>query len=206
MCGPLALRFSGANQSLTSVLYYHAGRILVYAFLGLIAGLIGKSLLSLFPVQQFLSIIAGFFMLIMWALSTRNSLLMRLASPFIQFLSRFSASQKTGIMKSFFQGVLNGVLPCGLVYIAMAASLGVGDLGGSVLYMAIFGWGTAPALLLIQLLGQNKKILHVLRINYWLPVLSFATALLLILRGLNLDIPHISPAFHNDKAQVVRCH
>ena len=90
-------------------------------------------------------------------------------------------------------GIINGFLPCGLVYIALAASMAAGDIGQSVLYMIVFGIGTFPVMLGISLLGNYIKPVLRRRIYKLVPLFVVILGLLLILRGLNIGIPYISP-------------
>ena len=63
----------------------------------------------------------------------------------------------------------------------------------AALFMAIFGIGTSPALTGVIL--ANKMILKKLKSNYAkiIPVFVIAIGSLLILRGMGLGIPYISP-------------
>lgn len=88
---------------------------------------------------------------------------------------------------------MNGLLPCGLVY----GALGVASLGGNWLqggiFMFLFGMATLPTLLSLSLIGGSLKIKFRPRLEKAAPILWSLMGVLLILRGLNLDIPYISP-------------
>ena len=101
--------------------------------------------------------------------------------------------QRRGKPTLFLLGVLNGLLPCGLVYTALVAAAVVADPFRSALFMMIFGVGTAPALVVVSMSGRLLTVRYRSILNRALPVFSIALALLLILRGLNLGIPMISP-------------
>ncbi|HMZ24148.1 MAG TPA: sulfite exporter TauE/SafE family protein, partial [Saprospiraceae bacterium] len=90
-------------------------------------------------------------------------------------------------------GMVNGLLPCGLIYLAVAAAITTGNIGGSALVMASFGLGTMP-LFSLFLFGFNRINLSFRqKVNSFMPFLVLLTAILLILRGMNLGIPYVSP-------------
>jgi hypothetical protein len=90
-------------------------------------------------------------------------------------------------------GLLNGLLPCGLVYVACAGATATGGLMAGVQYMAAFGLGTVPMMLGISLSGRLIPIALRLQLRKAIPVSVFLLASLLILRGLALGIPYLSP-------------
>jgi sulfite exporter TauE/SafE len=92
---------------------------------------------------------------------------------------------------SFAVGVLNGLLPCGAVYVALAGALGTAHPVSAAAFMAVFGLGTAPALLGMGWLSQR---LSGQRLHRWSLGLTLATGLLLTVRGLGLGIPYLSPS------------
>ncbi len=93
----------------------------------------------------------------------------------------------------FFIGMLNGLLPCGLVYMAIAGAIGTGSVGMGTLYMILFGLGTIPMLLGISLAGNLLSLAVRKRINKLIPVLVVVVGIFFILRGLSLGIPYLSP-------------
>jgi sulfite exporter TauE/SafE len=108
--------------------------------------------------------------------------------------ARFSMLMgKRGKTTLFLMGMLNGLLPCGLVYTALIGATVVADVRQSALFMVVFGIGTAPALIAVALTGKLVSIKFRSLFTRALPALSIAVALLLILRGMNLGIPLISP-------------
>jgi sulfite exporter TauE/SafE len=90
-------------------------------------------------------------------------------------------------------GILNGFLPCGLVYMAVAAAVVAGELSKSVLFMTFFGLGTIPAMVLVIIAGQTMSVQMKTNFRKMVPLVSLVIGTLLVLRGLNLDIPYISP-------------
>ncbi|MBK6284010.1 MAG: sulfite exporter TauE/SafE family protein [Draconibacterium sp.] len=93
----------------------------------------------------------------------------------------------------FFIGMLNGLLPCGLVYMAIAGAIGTGNAAEGTLYMILFGLGTIPMLLTISLAGNIMSQAIRRKINKLITVMVIVVGLLFILRGLSLGIPYLSP-------------
>jgi hypothetical protein len=89
---------------------------------------------------------------------------------------------------------LNGLLPCGLVYVALAGAVARGTLLAGICYMAWFGLGTMPTMLGISLSGKVFPLYFRLRLRGAIPLGVCLLAGLLILRGLALGIPYVSPA------------
>jgi hypothetical protein len=101
--------------------------------------------------------------------------------------------QKRGIVSLFSIGLLNGLLPCGLLYMAIAGAISTGSVFKSTLFMAAFGAGTLPFMFSLSYTSQFFSIQLRSKIRKAVPVVVGLMALLLILRGLNLGLPYISP-------------
>jgi uncharacterized protein len=202
MCGPIALSLPlyghTVLQKISGALIYNAGRIITYGLLGFIFGLIGEGF-HLIGFQQAVSIIMGAGMIIL--------------SLFPKFFrSYYNAASHTfgwtGQLKTlfrrlfsvrsfrslFFIGLLNGLLPCGLVYIAVAGSLATGSRALGTSYMILFGLGTVPMLIFIATMGNVISISLRHKINKLIPILVIIVGIFFILRGLNLGIPMLSPS------------
>ena len=91
-------------------------------------------------------------------------------------------------------GFLNGFLPCGLVYMAVFASMTTQSALQGSLYMAIFGLGTIPLMTTAIYLGKFLNATVKQRIQKAIPVFVVIIGLLFIIRGLGLGIPYLSPA------------
>jgi len=201
MCGPIALALPIQNKSTINLisgrLLYNVGRAITYAVIGLLFGLIGQSL-SLAGFQQSVSIIAGILILLMVLLPSKFSQKLYLLKPaygFTNFLKRkfrVLLKQKS-IASTFFIGLLNGILPCGLVYIAVAGAIATGHYLDGAAYMFVFGIGTLPIMLAVSLAGNFISINVRRRINNMIPAFMIILAFLFILRGMNLGIPYVSP-------------
>ena len=101
--------------------------------------------------------------------------------------------KRKSIASIFLIGLLNGFLPCGLVYIAVAGAISTGDFMSGALYMFVFGIGTLPVMLAVSLAGNFISLNIRKRINRAIPVFMVLLAFLFIMRGMNLGIPYISP-------------
>jgi uncharacterized protein len=197
MCGPLVLALPSAGRTGLSLLAgrvaYALGRIATYCALGVIFGLVGRSLV-LAGIQRWTSIGLGALLLVglftsrklaLWRPLTR--LVERLKSAMAGLLRRRSLAALALL------GLLNGLLPCGLVYVAGAGATATGGILSGAQYMAVFGLGTAPLLIAISLFGRLLPLPVRLRLRGAIPVSVFLLAALLILRGMALGIPYISP-------------
>jgi hypothetical protein len=197
MCGPLALAvpmaISTRGSAVGSRLTYNAGRLVVYGFLGSLFGLIGKSVV-LAGLQQCLSLGAGLAMAVFLGLG-----LCGVANPFKksslairQIFRRFLTERS--YLSTFILGGANGLLPCGLVYMAGTASLACGGMLESTIFMVVFGLGTLPVMLGIAM--YRGRVLQLLARVRFIPAALIAAAfvaLSLILRGISLGIPYLSP-------------
>ena len=194
MCGPIALALPVSNSTRSSMLLgrllYNAGRITTYSLLGLAIGLIGHTI-SIAGFQKGLSISSGVIIILVAAVSLLHT---RLNFP-VQYAARFTAAIKNRFRKYFSQkswstlfmiGTVNGFLPCGFVYLAMAAALGAGNALGSISYMAFFGLGTLPMMLFISLSGNLFGLRFNRLVNNATPYVAMAVAALLIVRGFNM--------------------
>ena len=90
-------------------------------------------------------------------------------------------------------GLLNGLLPCGLVYAACAGAAALGEWLGGIEYMTLFGLGTLPVMLGISLSGRAIPVAWRFRLQQLVPFSIAVVGVLLILRGMALGIPYVSP-------------
>ena len=103
-------------------------------------------------------------------------------------------------------GMANGLLPCGMIYIALAATLSLPKYHQSVSFMAMFGAGTLPAMMLVGYAGQMIKPEWRSNLRKLVPVFISLMGVMLILRGMNLGIPFISPELPKSAGEAVICH
>lgn len=199
MCGPLVMymKFGKSNSWKTygNMLMYHSGRILIYAALGFIAGTLGWAV-SLGNYHQWLSIVMGGLILFSGLMSFTGWIKLPGLSTkwFSSGMGKLKKLPKT--FSLFVMGGLNGLLPCGLVYVAIGTSVVTASPVQAALFMIVFGLGTMPLLsslpILQRMLKKEFSGRAILSIN-WKGVLAIVAGLLLIVRGLNLDIPYLSP-------------
>ena len=198
MCGPLALALPRPPGSLLAGrILYNVGRTITYAAMGAVFGLLGQTLLVA-GWQRGLSIAAGV-LILAYLLSTwlgrgrwsMESTALRLVAPVQRALGRLLKHTSLGGL--FTIGLLNGLLPCGLVYVALAGAAATGTALNGALFMAIFGLGTIPMMLAIALVGPSLYGRFRGRFQRVVPLALGGMALLLILRGLELGIPYVSP-------------
>lgn len=213
MCGPLAFALPLSNNSiaakLTGSFLYNAGRIVTYSLLGLIFGLIGQTA-ALFGFQQWLSIGAGS-VILLFILMPKKYKMQNIAAnytngSFGRLRSALAALFTQKNNKSLFViGLLNGLLPCGLVYMAVAGAIGTGDAPGSVLFMAAFGLGTLPVMWSVAFFGNYVGVSLRQKIRKAYPYMMALMACLLIIRGMGLGIPYVSPQMNTEKVKVHGC-
>jgi hypothetical protein len=201
MCGPIAFLLpvdrNNNYKKLGQIFLYHFGRILAYSIIGLIFGLVGKSL-NLFGFQQQLSIIIGVLMLLVVFLPQKTFNKYNFSKPIYKIISKVKSALGKELKKktpdTFLSiGFLNGFLPCGLVYMAVFGAIASGNALQGSLYMAVFGLGTIPLMTSAIYLGNflNGQVRQ--RIRRAIPVFVVIIASLFIIRGLGLGIPYISP-------------
>jgi len=214
MCGPLALALplptKSAGKKAMGAVLYNIGRAFTYGILGLIFGLLGVGL-KISGIQQWVSIACGVIMILSVVLpgviklpkssnKVSTSVYSALKKKIGNSLNRKKLSNLLVI------GVLNGFLPCGLVYVAITRAVTSNTLSDSVLFMVFFGLGTLPLMFAVAYFANiiKSRFLHQLRKA--IPVFIIILGLLFILRGLNLGIKFISPEFKENSTEVKCCH
>jgi sulfite exporter TauE/SafE len=210
MCGPLAIALPGTGAGRHAYagqrVVYNVGRILTYAALGSLFGFVGQTLF-LVGFQRGLSILVGSTLLIvvligpgrrarLTSIGMAQSALLALRSELRAMMDRRGWSTMFGI------GILNGFLPCGLVYVALAGAVTTGSMTGGILYMTLFGVGTFPVMFGISMIGKTVQGRLRGAVQRAIPIVLVGMGTLLILRGMSLGIPFLSP----DLAGGARCH
>ncbi len=201
MCGPLllSLNMSWKNRKslLKQTLVHHFGRISSYLVMGFIVGKAGELIIKV-GVQQKLSIISGVILIfvIIFQSSKKDNIWSKKLKT---FWGRYFG--QIGLKNNYLLGVVNGLLPCGLVFTALATAASTSSSIHSAIFMVIFGLGTLPLLLLISFGSLKMNILRNSKTKFILPTATILTACLLILRGLNLGIPYLSPEVKTQNEQ-----
>ena len=201
MCGPIAVALPLHGNTVLQKFFggtlYNIGRTLTYGIMGALFGMLGQGI-QLLGFQQKVSVIMGALMIIsvLFPAFFRNQ--NNLEKRWFSVVGKLKKSiGKLFTVRSFsslfFIGLLNGLLPCGLVYIAIAGAIGTGNSAQGTLYMILFGLGTIPMMLGISVAGNMMGLALRNKINKLIPVLVVVVGLLFILRGLDLGIPYLSP-------------
>lgn len=196
MCGPMVLsspmiNYTGSSRWLRSM-GYHGGRLTTYLLIGLVLGVLGRRI-SIAGWQQGFSVFLGALVLLTFFSSRYR--FSRVKIPLLhtlqQGLFRFIAHtlRQPGLPAAWGMGMANGLLPCSMVYMAATGAMAAGSMTGGMLFMTAFGIATAPALLLLTELGIRFKG----KISGFIGYFTLLVGILLIIRGLNLNIPYLSP-------------
>jgi hypothetical protein len=197
MCGPLMLAMpaapGGAGRHVAGRLLYQLGRVATYCLLGVAAGLAGKSFFVI-GVQRWVSIALGVAILAGFFISKKVAV----SAPVVRLVARLkqvmsAQLRQRGLRSLMVLGLLNGLLPCGLVYAALAAAVTQGTILASAGFMALFGAGTLPMMLALSLSGRMFPPAWRMALSRAIPVGVCLLAALLILRGMGLGIPYVSP-------------
>lgn len=214
MCGPLALSLPVVSNNNTSrflsTFLYNIGRMFTYALIGAVIGIAGSGF-ALFGYQQLLSVMIGVF-IILFLLFPKNGFTNRNAFTFFFDKVRNRLGDlflRKNYRSVFFIGLLNGLLPCGLVYMAIAGAVSTASVPKSSLFMAAFGLGTLPAMWSLAFFGGYINFRVRNRIKRLYPYMMFIMAVLLIIRGLGLNIPYVSPGMQDHGVvtqKVIQCH
>ena len=212
MCGPLALSLPLSNNSswakFSGAFLYNAGRVVTYSVFGLLFGSIGKTV-ALFGYQQWLSVILGLLIIVFIILPKRiksinnNNFLMAFFEKIRAALGQLFFKKNYASLFSI--GLLNGLLPCGLVYMAAAGAVATGDIVNSVLFMAFFGLGTLPVMWSVAFFGNYVGVGIRQKIRKAYPYMMLLMACLLILRGMGLGIPYVSPQVNAHQKEMQQC-
>ncbi len=161
------------------LLPYHTGRLVTYmvlgAFAGSLGGLLGVSRLGGAPL------LLAALLLVAQALLRLRPGLMRAPPAAPAAWMRGFASLARRCPDGLPLGLLLGLLPCGLLYAALAAAAAAGDAVHGGLAMLAFGIGTMPSLLAIGLAGHLAGRRWQLRLARLAPAIMLADAALLSL-------------------------
>lgn len=198
MCGPIALSLpyrvglQPREETFLKILTYNLGRVLTYASMGLVFGMIGRSFFTM-GIQKWVLIVLAILVIIIALFSIDieyQSLKIPVINKFnVWIKSRLSfALKNTGILSFFYIGTLNGFLPCGLVYMAVIAAITAGSIIQGVLYMVLFGLGTMPMMMALGFGGNliSLKFRTILRRLY--PIFMIAFAVLFLMRAFKFNI------------------
>ncbi len=202
MCGPIAMMLpvdrNNSSKRVLQIITYHLGRISAYATIGFVFGLVGKGFFMA-GIQQQLSIGIGIAMIVVVLIPEKLFARYNFSKPIFKLVagikSTLGAQFKNKSFKSLFTiGLLNGFLPCGMVYVALFGAIAMQNAGLGVVYMILFGLGTIPLMSSIVLIQGYITLPMRNRIQRLIPYVAITMGCLFILRGLGLGIPYVSPS------------
>lgn len=201
MCGPIAFAIAvDRNNYLKMILQniiYQFGRVFSYSVLGIFFGMIGYGF-SLAGFHKILSLLLGLGMMTSVLLSKKRLNRFRLLSPYVLWLGQLQSALGGFIRKKtfsalFITGLFNGLLPCGLVYVAVTAAMSMGNTLSGGLFMLYFGMGTVPLMFFTVIIGNFIDLRIRNKIFRVAPLMIFFVGFILVLRSLGLGIPYVSP-------------
>ncbi len=212
MCGPIAFSlpvyYLPAHKKVVGILLYHFGRIAIYASLGVFFGFVGRQFF-LAGGQQVFSIILGatILLILLQSILQKRKISIPFFHQFQQKLQVFIGNyiRKKQLYAMFVLGMANGLLPCGMVYLAITGALAAGTITGGLGFMAAFGMGTIPALLVLSFFGSVIGLEARNTMKKAIPYFVAIMGVLLILRGMNLNIPYVSPLLNNGSEHAISC-
>lgn len=202
MCGPIAMMLSVSHNNpprkAIQVAVYHLGRLSAYSLLGLLFGIFGRGL-YLAGFQQNLSIVIGIAILLVVIIPERSIANWTFAQPIYKFVGKAKSKLRQQFKKSSFTslfsiGILNGLIPCGMVYVAIFGAIAMQNELYGMLYMFLFGLGTIPLMTAVVYLKAFISLSMRNKINKIIPYVAAIVGILFILRGMGLGIPYVSPS------------
>ena len=202
MCGPIAMMLpvdrSNPAKKVTQILSYHLGRISAYAVIGFVFGLLGKGFFMA-GMQQKLSVIIGVLMIVAIVIPEKTFAQYNFSKPVFRLISKVKQALGNQFKKKSYQslftiGLLNGFLPCGMVYVALFGAIAMQSISLGILYMVLFGLGTIPLMSTVVYINSFLTVSIRNKIQKAIPYVVVLIGVLFILRGLGLGIPYVSPA------------
>ncbi len=202
MCGPIAMMLpvdrDNSAKKVTQILTYHIGRLTAYAMIGFLFGLLGKGLF-LAGIQQELSLFIGIMMILIIVIPERTFAKYNFSKPLYRIISYVKTAlgsqfKKRSYSSLFTIGLLNGFLPCGLVYVALFGAIAMQSVSLGIFYMILFGLGTVPMMSSVVYVNSFLSIHFRSKIQKVIPYVAILIGILFIFRGLGLGIPYVSPS------------
>lgn len=202
MCGPIAMMLpfdrNNPTKKVMQILTYHLGRLTAYGVIGLVFGLLGRGLF-IAGFQQQLSIIIGVIIIVILIIPEKKFAAYNFSKPIYKLISKLkyklgSLFKKKTFSSLFVIGLLNGFLPCGMVYVALFGAIAMQSALLGVLYMVLFGLGTVPLMSSVVYINNFITISLRNKIQKTIPYVTALIGILFILRGLGLGIPYVSPS------------
>jgi uncharacterized protein len=209
MCSPLAMAVANLSPNvIVNRVFYNGGRIFTYALLGGVVASIGLGF-PLMRYQNLLSILLGILLVVIGF--TGNSFIkvtvitktLGRASLFVKKLfSKFI--QTKSYASTFILGSLNGLLPCGLSFLALTYCLTLAGPSDGFIFMIAFGIGTVPAMVGFTSIFYWIIDRFKFKINQLTTGMLIVSGLLLIGRVFLVHAPHVNPV-HKSVVDIVLC-
>lgn len=205
MCGPVAMMIpvdrNNAAKRIFQLFLYHWGRLTAYGMLGLFFGLLGRGLF-LAGLQQQLSVLMGVLMIVFIIIPERKLAQYNFSKPVYKLISNVKSHlgaqfKRKSFDALFTMGLLNGFLPCGMVYAALFGAVAMQNEWIGAAYMILFGAGTIPMMSAVVLIANFMTVSARNKIQKIIPIMVFIIGCLFIIRGMGLDIPYLSPKTTN---------
>ena len=202
MCGPIAMMLPLDHQNSAKktlqILTYHSGRVAAYMTFGLVFGLLGRGLF-LAGMQQQLSVVIGILMIAFILVPEKVLAQYNFSKPLYRLISKVKTAlgnqfKKRSYKALFTIGLLNGFLPCGLVYVALFGAIAMQNELLGIGYMFLYGLGTIPMMSAVVYASNFVTVPMRNRVQKIIPIVAIAIGTMFILRGLGLDIPFVSPS------------
>lgn len=206
MCGPLLFALNShvewSWKTVWNRILYQVARILMYGLMGLFLGLL-SSVAMMQGWQRGFSIGVGGILLIIgliYLFGKNTTAIARCQTKAIQPFTKNMGKWLYRPGGSFVAGMLNGILPCGMVYMALVSAMSADSVANSFVFMVLFGLGTLPLLFAFSFAGSLSRSIFKRGFNRIIPFLYLLMGMWFILRGAGLDIPYLSPLLHVDGA------
>ncbi|WP_229254108.1 sulfite exporter TauE/SafE family protein [Dyadobacter sp. NIV53] len=211
MCGPIALtlpvRKGNFWQKFAGLSVYNGGRAISYAMLGAVIGCVSSSLVWI-GYLRYLSVFAGMLMLVYVFWPSKLDLYFH-PPKFWQEVINHVKKGMSEMLKSrkihgwFMLGMLNGLLPCGMVYLALMSSVATGSISGAGTFMLLFGIGTLPMMMAVGFFKNWFTPVLRTQIRKLTPVILAVAGIWLVGRGIFIQYPSVNSG---SSAQITICH
>ncbi len=205
MCGPIAMMLpvdrNNPAKKVIQIMIYHLGRLTAYASLGFVFGVLGKGF-YMAGIQQQLSIVVGVLMITIAIVPEKVFMKYNFSKPVYRAISKVKTSLGSQFKRKsadalFTIGLLNGFLPCGMVYAALFGAIAMQDVTLGVSYMLLYGLGTIPMMSAVVFISNILSVSLRSKLQKIIPVVAVFIGILFIIRGLGLDIAYLSPSNTN---------
>ena len=215
MCGPIAMMLpvsrNNPAKKVIQIMLYHAGRLTSYGTLGFLFGLLGKGL-YLAGLQQRISIVVGVLMIAIAIIPEKIFAKYNFSRPIYKFISKVKSNLGNQFKRKspdalFTIGLLNGLLPCGLVYAALFGAIAMQNVGLGIVYMVLYGLGTIPLMSAVVYVANFLSFPFRNKLQKAVPFVTVVIGILFVLRGMGLDIAYVSPGnVHLFVQATANCH